>query len=127
MKRFAVITGTRRGSPRLLDLVSTWLQSLPTDTVLIAGAARGTDRIAGNLWRKWGARSGHAEPADWAAFSKDAGPVRNAAMVAMAVELRARGWVCEGCAAFPDSESRGTWDCVRKLKNAGFDVDVTEV
>lgn len=127
MKRFAVITGTRRSSPRLLELVSTWLRSLHPDTVLIEGDAKGADRIAGNLWRKRG-RCVHEEPADWDAFGdRAAGPVRNAAMVAMAVELRARGWVCESCVAFPDSESRGTWGCVRKLRIVGFDVDVTEV
>ena len=42
-----------------------------------------------------------------------------------AVAAVKRGWECVGCWAFPDKDSRGTYDCKRRLEAIGL--KVTEV
>jgi hypothetical protein len=51
-------------------------------------------------------------PADWTKLGRrSAGPIRNSAMVAAGADI---------CLAFPDNESVGTWDCLRKAVAAGI-------
>jgi hypothetical protein len=93
--------------------------------VLLVGDAPGCDAIARS---EHAARGGCSKKfvAYWNLFGNvAAGPVRNSEMVGAAVELRNRGWECVGCWAFPDEKSKGTHDCARKLRKAGF--DVTEI
>ena len=65
----------------------------------------------------------HVELAsDWMRDGRRAGPLRNAALVSAACEARALGAV--DCFAFPLGRSRGTFDCVRQLQEAGFLVEI---
>lgn len=88
--------------------------------VVVHGAhPRGADRIASDWTRemvKLGApvrEERHA--ADWSLEPKAAGRIRNQHMVTKgAIE----------CGAFPDRNSRGTWDCVRRAEKAGIVVVV---
>jgi hypothetical protein len=50
-------------------------------------------------------------PADWNTHGRRAGPVRNTAMVQSGADL---------CLGFPDPDSRGTWDCLRRAWTAGI-------
>lgn len=54
-------------------------------------------------------------PANWKELGKRAGPVRNQRMVDAGADV---------CLAFPTVESRGTWDCVRRVEAAGIPVKV---
>lgn len=54
-------------------------------------------------------------PADRYTLGAKAGPMRNAEMVAAGADI---------CLAFPDSASRGTWDCIRKAADAGIPVRI---
>lgn len=99
------------------DLVFRTLDALAHRTIIdavIEGDARGADRIAG-YW----ARKGRIKnlkfpilPAEWDAYGKSAGPIRNRRMLA------------EGrpdlVVAFPGG--RGTADMVRAARAAGIDV-----
>lgn len=61
-----------------------------------------------------GAR-GERHPARWSELGSSAGPRRNAEMVALGAEL---------CAGFPDTGSRGTWDCLKKAAEASIECRV---
>lgn len=79
-------------------------------TQLIEGGANGADRL-GREWaeaRKVPFQTVHA---DWAAHGRAAGPIRNAAMLALRPDL---------VVAFPGG--RGTADMVRRSKAAGVRV-----
>jgi YspA, cpYpsA-related SLOG family len=80
-------------------------------TDFMQGGADGADKIAGD-WAKtkpelngrcWVCR------ADWRMHGKSAGPIRNSRMLE---------WEPDLVIAFPDFYSKGTWDMVRKAKNA---------
>ena len=85
------------------------------DAVLIHGDARGADRMAGSLGRRYGWRV-WACPADWNAHGKKAGPLRNARMLREANP--------QLVLAFPTAQSRGTYDMIRRAEAASFDVEV---
>lgn len=53
---------------------------------------------------------------DWPA----AGPLRNSAIVLAAAKCLIDGHDVTAW-AYPDAESRGTWDCVRKLRRVGIE------
>jgi len=90
------------------------LKKLPEGSTVIHGDARGADRIAGRLASALGFEV-QAFPADWSK-GLSAGPVRSQRMLD------------EGnpdvVYAFPTSESRGTWDMVRRARKAGIPVEV---
>jgi len=86
------------------------IDALPTDAVVIHGAARGLDAIVDRLARGRGLAV-EAYPADWNRHGKGAGPIRNQRMID-------EGHPTEGY-AFPLSSSKGTWDMVRRLRAAG--------
>ena len=78
------------------------------EVVLLHGAARGLDQIAAEIWKSHGLRD-IPFPAYWALEGKAAGGIRNQRMVNEGPDL---------ALAFPLPESRGTWDCVRRCKEA---------
>jgi hypothetical protein len=57
-------------------------------------------------------------PADWTKLGKSAGPIRNSEMVKFGADI---------CLAFPDKDSVGTWDCLRKAVAAGIPVRIYPV
>jgi hypothetical protein len=83
----------------------------PYPTVVIHGAARGADRMAGD-WARANGLSWEAFPADWQRDGKAAGVIRNSRMLA------------EGkpdlVVAFPGG--RGTADMVAKARKVGVPV-----
>jgi aspartokinase-like uncharacterized kinase len=86
------------------------LAGLPEDTVVVHGAARGADRIAGEVATSLGLRV-EAHPANWRCHGKAAGPLRNRAMLAAGVDL---------VVAFPGGS--GSADMVRRARRAGIHV-----
>lgn len=84
---------------------------------VVHGAAIGADSIAAC----WALDFGKAEsfPADWARHGRAAGPIRNQAMVDSRPDM---------ALAFTRdlSKSRGTADCVRRLRAAGIQVRVVD-
>ena len=60
--------------------IRSYLQTLPRDTVIVHGAARGADRIAGTLAREMGFAV-REYPAEWERFGLSAGHRRNQQML----------------------------------------------
>lgn len=85
----------------------------------------GADRYADD----WG----RAEPgvevrpfeADWASLDNAAGPIRNGEMIKAALKLLPPDQVLG--LAFPGPRSRGTWDCVGKMKAAHIACDEWDI
>ena len=93
------------------------LSSLPPDTVVLHGGARGADAAAGRIARGLGLEV-HTYPAQWSRYGRAAGYLRNQEMLDSApVDL---------VLAFPLPQSRGTWDMVERAKVAGVRVEVWE-
>lgn len=83
---------------------------------IIVGDATGADEAA----RTWAVSNGvglTVHKADWNAYGRSAGPIRNQEMVDSGADL---------CLAFPMPGSAGTWDCVRRAKKAGIVVTVID-
>lgn len=118
--RRVIITGTR-------EELSAEDRAIATDLILRAAAwadevgvgdcPTGIDALVRELVP--GARVFRA---DWQAFGRKAGPMRNGDLV---------GWGAEAdeCWAlgFPGPRSKGSWDCVRQAKAAEVDVLVRRV
>lgn len=81
-------------------------------TVIVHGAAKGADRIAGTIAEGMGLHV-EAYPADWDVHGKSAGPIRNQQMVDLGADI---------CLAFPLGESRGTRHCMQAAEKAGIKV-----
>ena len=82
------------------------------DLTIVHGGAPGADMLA----HRWAQRHGVREeifPADWEAYGKKAGPIRNTAMI-----KSVRAIPYSKVIAFPGGG--GTADCVRKAKSAGI-------
>jgi hypothetical protein len=127
---FIVVTGTRRDSVRLRAALWLLVMDLcgPGDHckwngVLIHGGAPGADAWAARLFIS---HKCYAFPAAWDCLGDCAGPVRNAAMAGAVAEMMRRG-LRGKCFAFPDAESKGTWDCVRRMKAVGLEVEVRAI
>lgn len=85
-----------------------WLRGI---TCVIHGAAKGADRLAAD-WATGMGISTEAYPADWNAYGRRAGPLRNARML---VEGRP-----DLVVGFPGG--RGTADMLRRAREAGVEV-----
>jgi len=106
------------GSRRYTDAgrIEARLELIPQPFILVQGACpRGADAIAAEWAAKQKDVTVEAHPAQWDSFGPAAGPIRNAAMVALGADL---------LLAWPTNESRGTWDCVNKAKAAGIPIEV---
>jgi hypothetical protein len=93
------------------------LAALPPDTVVIHGAARGADSLAGEAARELGLRV-RAFPADWARYGKAAGPVRNRQMLVEGKPDRVLAFHADLAG------SKGTADMVRQARAAGVAVRI---
>jgi hypothetical protein len=115
--KVVVITGSRY-----------WTRPGPiTDAIqgadlVIHGCARGADELAGLA-----AQSEQLDElvfrAHWHDGGKAAGPARNERMALCAQKLRSQGHAVH-CCAFPLEDSRGTWDCVRRMREHEVPVTV---
>lgn len=118
--RFKVlITGGRDWSDEAA--VRKELAALPAGSILVHGACpRGADAIADSIARDIGFEI-RRYPADWNRHGRAAGMIRNGDMI-KAEHPDADGCNIQVAFAFPTVSSRGTWDCVRKLRKAGVRV-----
>ena len=119
-----IITGSRRGIPQSRhDLHLALSEAIRASDLVLHGGAYGVDTLAYELAvghnvhsagvnALWQSRDGQGR-------NKKAGSDRNSVLVELAATLR-RGGAEVRFSAFPDAESRGTWDCVRKLKAANI-------
>jgi len=111
-----IVCGSRRFHDR--ELMASVLSELQIDRgwtpLIVHGAARGADRIAGEEAGKLGFHT-EEHPADWDRLGKAAGFIRNEEMAALGASL---------CIAFWDGKSRGTWDMVERAKKHGIDWEI---
>lgn len=116
MSKRILVTGSRDWIDRetihdaLLDAYIQW--GFPKDAVLVHGAARGADTIARGIWVGQGLKD-EPYPAQWRAFGKRAGRLRNELMVDLGADL---------CLAFPLEHSIGTLHCMKIAREAGIEV-----
>lgn len=107
-----IVCGSRAWTDRAR--VADRLFFLPTDAVIVHGAAKGADRIAEQEAQKLGLLI-ESHPADWEAHGKRAGFIRNEKMAALGAHL---------CIAFWDGRSRGTLHMVNRAVEYNIPVDV---
>jgi hypothetical protein len=85
--------------------------------LLVHGAARGVDSgVAQYAVDDWGMKT-CVHPADWAAYGKSAGPIRNQSMLDHHPDI-------DLVLAFPADSSRGTWDMVERAVKARLPVRI---
>lgn len=113
--RRVLVCGSRHLSEDRRQEVTNALEYLwrQNPLVVIHGAAPGADTYAD----RWAFHMGCEQvrfPADWAKYGRKAGPIRNQQMLD------------EGkpdiVLAFPDKDSKGTWDMVKRARQAGLEV-----
>ncbi|HEV7717192.1 MAG TPA: hypothetical protein VGO53_16460 [Steroidobacteraceae bacterium] len=121
--RVVVITGSREWTERLPISIVVALADL-----VIHGGARGADTLAERaaaqlqidtltLRAKWTKAANPAKVDKWAGFE------RNERMAKHAAELSAMGDDVQ-CFAFPLGESRGTRDCIARMRKHGVKTTV---
>src|SRR5271154_144282 len=86
-------------------------------SLLIHGAAEGADSYGALAAEELGIPK-IGVPADWKKHGNAAGPIRNQKML----DDHSPDLVV----AFPDPESRGTWDMIRRAKKDGVEVKVIQ-
>lgn len=91
-----------------LDSVVSFVDSLPVDTVVITGGARGVDSVAEAAARKRGLEV-VVHLADWAQYGKAAGQIRNQKVADD----------CDRMVAFWDGTSPGTKGAISIASKAG--------
>jgi len=100
----------------IYEVLTTLLRIRESYTTIVHGAARGADRMAGDIADDIGLQ---AEPhrAKWDQYGRSAGPIRNQEMLDSGIDL---------VLAFHDDleHSKGTKDMVRRAKKAGVPVRV---
>lgn len=106
----ALFCGSRDWTDR--DAIYEDVANLPLGAVVIHGAQRGADQIAGELAAYRGL---HVAGICWRPdrYGRSAGPFRNTALMALCPTI---------AFAYPLPQSKGTWDMVRKLKHANVPV-----
>lgn len=120
MKAF-LVTGSRDWDNQIViydQLISRYERGL--HHLLIHGAAKGADRIAGRIAaaHNW---SVVPMPAQWEMVGITAGKSRNKHMLEVLKHLSLCGYECQ-VLAFPLPGSKGTWHMVKIARAAGFDV-----
>ena len=107
--RRVLVTGSRDWTDRA-TIERALAQVAVRGAVLVHGGARGTDRIAASIWRRWGLRC-EEHRADWNRDGRAAGMARNRQMVAAGADL---------CLAFIRHQSRGATHCAATAEAAGI-------
>jgi hypothetical protein len=83
-----------------------------SEVTVVHGAARGADRIAGEVATELGCTV-EVHPANWDRYGKAAGPIRNLEMIRQGADV---------CLAFPLGPSRGTRHAMAAARAAGITV-----
>ena len=112
------ITGSRYwGEDRHFVAITKRLDSLSRATVIVLGDARGVDSIARAVATSLGFADIRRHIADWGAFGRRAGPIRNRAMLDENPQL---------VLAFHDdlANSRGTKDMIQAATRRGIPVEI---
>ena len=131
---FLVVTGTRRWSDRGGAMCHEVCDQYGSPhTLLVVGGALGIDTAIKENWRARGFPV-YSLPAPWReceqawgrSAAKIAGPMRNGAMSGAVAVLLENGKRGIGI-ALPDAQSRGTHDCVARLRAVGLKVEVRKV
>jgi 3-keto-L-gulonate-6-phosphate decarboxylase len=85
------------------------------EVTVVHGGAKGADTIAAELATGFGMKV-EAHLADWQAYHRAAGPLRNQKMVDLGADI---------CLAFLMPDSKGTADCISKAEKAGIPIIIT--
>lgn len=113
-----VVTGSRHWTPDQAPFIAQGLNEATRGRsvgVVFAGGAKGADTVAIALARQAGFAV-HEMLADWDHHGPSAGPLRNTAMIGLALQTAGlNGWDVQGV-AFPARDSIGTWDCITKME-----------
>ena len=76
-----LVTGDREWrSPKQIRIIYRELAVFPKGSILVHGAARGVDSLAGEIGKELGFEI-RAYPADWEQYGRAAGPIRNRLML----------------------------------------------
>lgn len=126
--RLILVTGTRHELPiEIATLVKDIIvddieKANPKEVIFLhGGCPTGVDALVAKHFHPcW------TFPANWDKLNKSAGPVRNQAMVDVAVLFQRYGHDVI-CYAFPALDSRGTVDCVARAERAGIMIVETEL
>lgn len=129
-----LVTGSRNLTDynKVVMAISAALETLyasrPDDKkiVVVHGGAKGADTLAGDFVsqaRAYLKNLGYTikeeiHKADWDNVGKYAGPIRNQRMVDCGADI---------CVAFPEKDSKGTKDCIRRAQRAGIPVEIYNV
>jgi YspA, cpYpsA-related SLOG family len=114
-----LITGGRSWSDREIIFYAILEASrgvLWKDVTVVHGGAKGADTIASEIAQALGMKT-EAHLADWQAYHKAAGPLRNQKMVDLGADV---------CLAFLQPNSKGTANCIEKAKKAGIKTIIFE-
>lgn len=109
-KRIAIV-GSRNFQNA--ELVTSFVRSLPLETTIVSGGARGADQWAEQAAKLFGLQT-QVFHADWDNLGRRAGPIRNARIVAEADRL----------VAFWNGRSRGTLNTILSARAAGLPVEI---
>lgn len=130
-----IVTGGRGyAGTGLVEALDALEREHPRFTLFVGDCPTGADPTARDwaiarsvaAYKGEGGRRWREFRADWRSYRKGSGPRRNANMVKLAQTLRAAAVVFNGvprpviCLAAPGG--RGTADCVRRCREAGFEV-----
>lgn len=96
------------------------IETFPSDTVIIHGAAPGADTYAAVCARQAGLQV-EAYPADWDRYYKAAGRIRNTQML-----VEGKPDIVYAFAGGPLSETKGTKDMVNQAREANIETVVFE-
>lgn len=116
-RRFDDEAYVRRVFSHLSDECMLTIVVIEEGVTVVHGAARGLDSIADKVAKErgWGTEP---HPADWNQYGKRAGMLRNSYMAKAGADI---------CLAFPDKDSIGTWDMIRKAVAAGIQTRIYPV
>lgn len=112
-----LVTGSRKW--RDLEAIKFMLLELKP-TILVHGRARGADACAHFAAEDIGGIEVRPYAADWVKYGMQAGPIRNQQMLDYEHQKREP---IDICLAFPQRDSIGTWDMVKRCLQAGIKVE----
>lgn len=102
------IVGSREWPDSERHMITTFVDRLPADTIVVSGGARGVDQWAIEAAHQRGLQT-HVFMPDWKQHGKSAGFLRNAQIVN----------ACELLVAFQVDDSKGTQHTITLARNAG--------